>query len=109
MLRELLQARFGCPVCGRILYPFKIRGYWCPYCGADLALNTEESNQVEINLKDRLTIRDENGMPSYIGEYTFKENAYPEDLNLTAITQILEKLCQYEELEDQVGSGQDNI
>jgi len=41
MLKELLQMKFGCPVCGRILYPVKIKGYWCPYCGTDLKYNTE--------------------------------------------------------------------
>lgn len=41
MLKELLQMKFGCPVCGRILYPIKVRGYWCPYCGTDLKYNTE--------------------------------------------------------------------
>ena len=107
MLNELLQARFGCPVCGRILYPFKIRGYWCPYCGADLELDSEEPQKVEINLKNRLTMRDEHEIPTYIGEYSFKNSAYPEDLNLTAITQILEKLCQYEEIleENDVTTG----
>ena len=46
-------------------------------------------------------------MPYYIGRFSFKERAYAQDLGISAISEILEKLAQYEDLEDQ-SSGEDN-
>ena len=97
MLNELLKNKLGCPVCGRILYR-PLKGYWCPYCGANV--EKEESNKI-INLRNRLTGRDNNGVPYYCGEYTLCSLAYPQGIGVTAITEILEKLCQYEELSEQ--------
>lgn len=101
MLHELLKLRFSCPVCGRILYPHKIRGYWCPFCGTDLKLNTDQEQTKTVDLTNRITSRDENGVPVYIGEHQFRSRSYPEDINITAISEILEKLCQYEELDEE--------
>lgn len=98
MLNELLRYQFLCPVCGRILYRHKIRGYWCPYCGTDLTNVDEEKYQVDLS--NRLTARDENGVPYYIGIHTMRERTYPQDINITATIEILEKLCQYEEQEE---------
>ena len=95
MLNELLKCCFGCPVCGRILYR-PLKGYWCPYCGADV--ETGQPNKI-INLKNRLTARDDNGVPYYCGEHTFHSFTYPQDMSISAIEEILEKLCQYEEIE----------
>ena len=102
MLNELLVCRWVCPVCERIIYG-PLRGWWCPYCGRDL----NDNNMVEQSYTDRLTARAENGMPYYIGRFTFKQRAYPQDLGTNAISEILEKLAQYEDLEEQ-SSGEDN-
>lgn len=96
MLNELLRCCFGCPVCGRILYR-PLKGYWCPYCGADVEQG--EPNKI-IDLKNRLTARDENGIPYYCGEHTLHSLTYAQDMNVTAIIEVLEKLCQYEEIEE---------
>ena len=96
MLRELLKFRFGCPVCGRILY-YPLKGYWCPYCGVNL---TSQNQAQEVDLKDRLTARDEKGVPYYCGIHTVRSKTYAQDIGLTAIAEVLEKLCQYEELDD---------
>ena len=95
MLNELLRRCFACPVCGRILY-HPLKGYWCPFCGADVEKG--EPNKV-IDLSNRLTARDENGIPYYCGEHTLHSFTYAQDMNITAIAEILEKLCQYEEIE----------
>ncbi len=102
MLNEMLIGRLACPVCERIIYG-PLRGWWCPYCGRDL----NEENAVEQTFTNRLTARAENGMPYYIGHFSFRERAYPQDLSLGAIAEILEKLAQYEDLEEQ-SSGEDN-
>ena len=96
MLNELMTGRFICPVCQRILY-YPLRGYWCPYCGVDLKHN--EPTEIQMS-ENRLTARTEDGLPYYIGKFTFREKAFAQDLNLSAIAEILEKLCQYEELEE---------
>lgn len=105
MLNELIRARFGCPVCGRILY-YPLKGYWCPYCGADLV----HKEAIEIQLSDsRLTARDQLNRPYYKGNFTLREKAYAQDLNLSAISEILEKLCEYEDAEEEENnSGEDN-
>ena len=102
MLNEMLIGRWVCPVCERIIYG-PVRGWWCPYCGRDL----NDDNMIEQTYTDRLTARAENGMPYYIGRFSFRERAYPQDLGLSAIAEILEKLAQYEDLEEQ-SSGEDN-
>ena len=96
MLYELLKARYACPLCGRILY-FPLKGYWCPFCGTSLR---DESKIETITLNDRITARDENGVPYYCGTHTVRERTYAQDIKLTAIAEILEKLCQYEELDE---------
>lgn len=102
MLNEMLIGRWVCPVCERIIYG-PVRGWWCPYCGRDL----NDDNMVKQTYTDRLTARAENGMPYYIGRFSFRERAYPQDLGLSAIAEILEKLAQYEDLEEQ-SSGENN-
>jgi hypothetical protein len=105
MLNELLKIRFGCPVCGRILYPPIVRGYWCPYCGTDL--NHQEP--VEIHMSEgRLTARAESGLPYYVGNFTHQERCYAQDMSLSAIAEVLEKLAQYEDLEEEENNGEDN-
>ena len=96
MLNELLRIRFGCPVCGRVLY-YPLRGYWCPYCGADL----DHNNPIEIEVStNRLTARTENGTPYYIGQFTNREHCWAQDMGLSAIAEVLEKLAQYEDAEE---------
>lgn len=97
----MLIGRFVCPVCERILYG-PLRGYWCPYCGVDLT--HKEPIEKDFS-QSRLTKRSESGMPYYIGRFTFKERCFPQDLGLSAIAEILEKLAQYEDAEER--SGQD--
>ena len=97
MLRELLRARYACPLCGRILYP-PLKGYWCPFCGTSLK---DESKIDTITLTNRITARDEYGIPYYCGRYTMRRRAYAQDIELSAIAEILEKLCQYEELDEE--------
>lgn len=96
MINELLKGRFICPVCGRILY-FPLKGYWCPFCGTDI--KTPDKTE-QLDLADRITARDENGVPYYCGRYTFNTKTYIQDIKLTALAEILEKLCQYEEIEE---------
>ena len=98
MLNELLTIRFGCPVCGRILYPPLVRGYWCPYCGADL--NHKEPIEINMAIEGRLTARAESGLPYYIGKFTGREKCYAQDMGLSAIAEVLEKLAQYEDAEE---------
>ena len=69
----------------------------CPFCGADVEKG--EPDKV-IDLSNRLTARDENGIPYYCGEHTFHSFTYAQDMSITAIAEILEKLCQYEEIEE---------
>lgn len=102
MLNELLRFYYACPVCGRILYQPR-RGYWCPFCGTDLDHN--EPVVKKFSEEGRITARAESGLPYYIGPFTMRERAFAQDLNLTAIAEILEKLCQYEELEEENANG----
>ena len=93
MLNEMLLGHFICPVCGRIIYR-PIRGYWCPYCGLDL----KHVEVIEEKLSDeRLTGRTETGVPYYKGKHTMRSKSFPQDMSLSAIAEILEKLAQYEE------------
>ena len=105
MLHELIKGCFSCPVCGRILY-FPLSGYWCPYCGKSI---TNPEQAVVVDFKNRITNRDENGKPYYCGSHSFNERAYPQDIKLTAIAEILEKLCQYEEAEEQFDKIVDEV
>ena len=100
MLNEMLIGRMICPVCERIIYG-PVRGWWCPYCGRDL----NDSNMIEKSFSNRLTARAENGMPYYIGKFTFRERAFPQDLSLGAIAEILEKLAQYEDIAEEEENG----
>ena len=96
MINEMVRMLFGCPVCGRVLYKPR-RGYWCPYCGADL----NHKQPVEIKLtSSRLTARDEYDTPYYIGNFTGRERCYVQDMRLSAIAEILEKLAEYEDAEE---------
>ena len=54
-----------------------------------------------ITLTDRITARDEYGTPYYCGRHTMRNRAYVQDIELSAIAEILEKLCQYEELDEE--------
>ena len=97
MLNEMLIGNFVCPVCERILYG-PLRGWWCPYCGTDL----KHKAPIEYNLAEsRLTQRSESGMPYYAGKFTFRERCFPQDMSLSAIAEVLEKLAQYEDAEEQ--------
>ncbi len=96
MINALLRRCYACPVCGRIIYG-PLKGWWCPYCGRDF--NTE--NATETNFTERLTARAENGMPYYIGRFSFRDRAYAQDLSISAIADILEKLAQYEDLAEE--------
>ncbi len=101
MLNELMVGRFKCPVCGRIFYG-PLLHYWCPFCGM-----TENSPFPEITEEnDRLTDRDENGIPYYIGVHTLKSKTYAPDMSMRAIMEVLEKLCEFEEKkEEQENNG----
>jgi len=46
-----------------------------------------------------LTARDDNGVPYYCGEHTLHSFTYSQDMSISAIEEVLEKLCQYEEIE----------
>lgn len=89
MLNELIKGCFSCPVCGRIIY-YPLKGWWCPFCGT--AIKSKENAEI-VDLKNRLTARDEKGIPYYCGKYTFNSRTYPQDIKITAIAEILEKLC----------------
>ena len=102
MLNEMLVGRYICPVCERIIYG-PLRGWWCPYCGRDLKENTA----IEKTFTDRLTARAENGMPYYIGRFSFRERAFPQDLGVSAIAEILEKLAQFEDLAEEEAKNND--
>lgn len=100
MINELLTKHhlLACPVCGRLIYDAPL-GYWCPFCGVDI--KSGEALKLVNLTNERLTNRDENGTPYYCGKYTFNSRAYSRDLkNLSAIDEILEKLCHYEEVEE---------
>ncbi len=96
MLNELIRLHFICPVCGRILYK-PLKGYWCPFCGVDL--NYNEPQEVDFST-ERLTKRVENGMPYYVGTFTHRAACFPQDMSLSAIAEVLEKLAQYEDAEE---------
>ena len=95
MLNELLRRCWSCPVCGRILYR-PLKGYWCPFCGHNLSIDEQEDN---LDLSTRITTRDENGVPYYCGERGLREKTYAQDMDINIVAEILEKLCQYEEIE----------
>ena len=98
MLNEMLIGRLVCPVCERIIYGYNIRVYWCPYCGADL-VHKEPIEKTFSN--QRLTGRTESGMPYYCGNFTFRERCFPQDMSLSAVAEVLEKLAQYEDIGEQ--------
>lgn len=93
MLNEMLIGRFVCPVCGRIIY-FPTRGYWCPYCGIDL---NHQPPIEDTNSSERLTARTETGIPYYIGKHTFREKTFAQDMGISAIAEVLEKLAELED------------
>ena len=90
MLNELLLRNFVCPVCGKRI-EFFTRGYWCPFCGT--SLNDDEVTEPPV----RLTMRDEDGIPVYIGTKSFKPQTYAPFLSQSAMIEILERLCKWEE------------
>ena len=96
MLNELLRRCWSCPVCGRILYR-PLKDYWCPFCGYDLSTDEQEDN---LDLSTRIIARDENGIPYYCGKKGFREKTYAQDVEINIAAEILEKLCQYEEIEE---------
>lgn len=92
MLNEMLFGRFRCPFCGRVFYG-PLLHYWCPFCGM-----TEDSpipTKTEDN--ERITARDDDGVPYYIGPHTFRTKTYAPDMSITAVMEVLEKLCKLEE------------
>ena len=103
MLNEMFKFCFICPVCGRILYK-PLKGYWCPYCGTDLDHN--EPQQINFS-SNRLTKRTDSGLPYYIGDFTGRERCFPQDMSLSAIAEVLEKLAQYEDAEEEVNNSGD--
>lgn len=105
MLNEMLHLGiYICPVCERIIYK-PIRGYWCPYCGVDL----NHYQLIEETLaNNRLTGRTETGIPYYTGKHSFKPKAFAQDMSLSAIAEVLEKLAQYEDLAEQEETDQQN-
>ena len=105
MLNELFNfGRFICPVCGRIVYK-PLRGYWCPYCGLDLKY--EELVEVDLNTK-RLTGRLENGKPYYTGRLNFYGNTLPQNMTISMIEDVLEKLAEYEDKEEELDGEDEN-
>ena len=92
MLNEMLFGRFQCPFCGRIFYG-PLLHYWCPFCG--MTEDSPEPTKTADN--ERITTRDEDGVPYYIGPHTFKTKTYAPDMSLSAIMEVLEKLCKLEE------------
>ena len=40
-------------------------------------------------------------IPYYIGKHSFKPKAFAQDMSLSAISEVLEKLAQYEDLAEQ--------
>ena len=92
MLNEMLFGRFRCPFCGRVFYG-PLLPYWCPFFGM-----TEDSpipTKTEDN--ERITARDDDGVPYYIGPHTFRTKTYAPDMSITAVMEVLEKLCKLEE------------
>lgn len=92
MLNEMIFGRFRCPFCGRVFYG-PLLHYWCPFCGM-----TEDSpipTKTEDN--ERITARDDDGIPYYIGPHTFRTKTYAPDMSITATMEVLEKLCKLEE------------
>ena len=88
----MLFGRFRCPFCGRVFYG-PLLHYWCPFCGM-----TEDSpipTKTEDN--ERITARDDDGVPYYIGPHTFRTKTYAPDMSITAVMEVLEKLCKLEE------------
>ena len=50
-------------------------------------------------------------MPYYIGKFSMRERSFPQDLNFSAIAEILEKLAQFEDIaekEQEDINGEDN-
>ena len=94
MLNELIGSRFygKCPVCGRIFFSYygPFVG-WCPYC----SVNTTAAE--EYNNSNRLTSRDENDVPIYIGHLSWHNPEYASHLSSAAVEEILKKLCKCEE------------
>lgn len=93
MLNEMIRYGFICPVCGRLTYFHRHPLYWCPYCGT----RNENSEIVKTLSLPRITKRDIHGNAQYIGENGFYPESYGPQLSTTAIIEILERLCYYEE------------
>ena len=91
MLNELFGKR-DCPVCGRH-FAFPVTGWWCPLCGASFSDEITDKGTTP----PRITKRDEEGAVQYIGEYGFTSPCYVGELSLTAMLDIIERLCRWEE------------
>lgn len=92
MLNEMINLRFICPLCGKPIDHF-INGYWCPFCGNEL-YHSEEDETIPPK---RLTSRDDEGYAVYIGEKSFRPFEYAPRLSQSAMIEILERLCKWEE------------
>lgn len=94
MLNELIIGRMRCPVCGRYFFG-DLKFWWCPFCGTNSDGEVVASSSSENT--ERITERDENGIATYIGEHSMHKHTYAPYLNARAISEILEKLCKFEE------------
>jgi hypothetical protein len=92
MLNELMIGRMKCPVCGRYLFG-DLKFWWCPYCGT----NSEGEVIITQVTTDRITARDANNIPVYIGAFSPKRITYAPYMSANAIAEVLEKLCILEE------------
>jgi hypothetical protein len=101
MLNEMIRHGFVCPVCGRLTFFHQHPLYWCPYCGSSTS-NSKVINTISL---PRLTKRDANGNAQYIGEFGFYPESYGPQLSTTAVIEILERLCYYEEIREEKNNG----
>lgn len=96
MLNEMMIGRFKCPVCGRVFFGPLLR-YWCPYCG----VSAENDTPVISEVGTRITTRDEDGIACYTGIHSIRDRTYAPELSVTAMMEVLERLCQLEEQQEE--------
>ena len=106
MLNELIIGRMQCPVCGRYMFG-DLKYWWCPYCGK----NGAEDTAIISNPINRITARDENGIAVYVGIHSMNSRTYAPYMGINAITEVLERLCEKEEEDENLHSEdeQDNL